>query len=189
MRKSGGENIPATNATINKTDSLETLRAPTLDDGADVWTLIKETGVLDLNSSYSYLMWCTNFSDTSVVIETDDEIVGFISGFIKPASPEKLFIWQVAVAESERGKGLASKMLHHILERDVCENVRYVEATVSPSNIPSRKLFNGLARNLDTNIEVFDCFTAEDFPEQGHEDELTHQIGPFKERKRLDQPR
>src|SRR5699024_5571098 len=102
---------------------------------------------------------------------------------------EKLFIWQVAVAESERGKGLASKMLHHILERDVCENVRYVEATVSPSNIPSRKLFNGLARNLDTNIEVFDCFTAEDFPEQGHEDELTHQIGPFKERKRLDQPR
>src|SRR5699024_502549 len=76
VRKSGGENIPATNATINKTDSLETLRAPTLDDGADVWTLIKETGVLDLNSSYSYLMWCTNFSDTSVVIETDDEIVG-----------------------------------------------------------------------------------------------------------------
>lgn len=175
----GGEIIPATNVTINKTDLLETFREPTLDDGADVWALIKKMGVLDLNSSYSYLMWCTHFSDTSVVIEVDGEIVGFISGFIKPASPEKLFIWQVAVAASERGKGLASKMLHHILERDICEDVSYVEATVSPSNTPSRKLFKGLARHLDTEIEVFDCFTAEDFPEQGHEDELTHQIGPF----------
>ncbi|WP_164671181.1 diaminobutyrate acetyltransferase [Virgibacillus doumboii] len=167
------------NVTADKTDSLEKFREPALDDGADVWKLIKETGVLDLNSSYSYLMWCTIFSDTSVVIEADDEIVGFISGFIKPASPDKLFIWQVAVADDQRGKGLASKMLHHILERDICENVQYVEATVSPSNIPSRKLFSGLARSLDTKIEVFDCFTAKDFPEQGHEDELTHQIGPF----------
>lgn len=159
---------------------METFRKPVLDDGAGVWTLVKETGVLDLNSSYSYLMWCTAFSDTSVVIEADDEIVGFISGFIKPESPDRLFVWQVAVAASQQGKGLASDMLHHILQRDVSENVRYVEATVSPSNIPSRKLFKGLARYLDTNIEVFDCFTADDFPEQGHEDELMHQIGPFK---------
>ncbi|MUV37793.1 Diaminobutyrate acetyltransferase [Lentibacillus sp. JNUCC-1] len=159
---------------------METFREPTLDDGAGVWTLIKETGVLDLNSSYSYLMWCSVFSDTSVVVEADGQIVGFISGFIKPASPDKLFIWQVAVDGEQRGKGLASKMLHHILERDICENVRYVEATVSPSNTPSRKLFNGLARSLDTNIEVSDCFTAEDFPEEGHEDELMHLIGPFK---------
>ena len=179
VQKNGGDNIPATNATINKTDLLETFRKPTLEDGAGVWTLIKKTGVLDLNSSYSYLMWCTNFSDTSVVIEVDGEIVGFISGYINPSSPDKLFIWQVAVDASQRGKGLASKMLHHILERDICEDVRYVEATVSPSNTASRNLFKGLARSLDTQIEVFDCFTSEDFPEQGHEDELMHQIGPF----------
>lgn len=124
-------------------------------------------------------MWCQNFSETSVVIEVNKKVVGFVSGYIKPDTPDILFVWQVAVSKTQRGKGFASKMLHHILERAVCKNIRYVEATVSPSNIPSQKLFHGLARNLDSKIEVSKCFTSNDFPEKGHEDELSHQIGPF----------
>lgn len=136
--------------------------------------------VLDLNSSYQYLLWCTYFSKTSVVVENDNRIVGFVSGFIKPKSPDTLFIWQVAVDESERGKGLATKMLQYLLEQDTCNQVSYIEATVSPSNVPSQQLFHGLARKNDTEIHVSDCFSADDFPEKGHEDELTHQVGPFK---------
>lgn len=158
---------------------MGTFREPNSDDGAEVWKLIKSTGVLDLNSSYSYLMWCNYFSDTSMIVEEDNKIVGFVSGFVKPTSPDRLFVWQVAVAESQRGKGLASKMLESLLEREACEGIHYVEATISPSNIPSSKLFHRLARKLETEIEVSECFVAEDFPEQGHEDELTHQIGPF----------
>lgn len=177
--KYGGDNISKLNSIIDKKDSTDTLREPNQEDGAGVWELIKSIGVLDLNSSYSYLMWCENFSETSVVIEVDKEIVGFVSGYIKPDEPDILFVWQVAVSETQRGKGSAYKMLHHILERDACKDIRYVEATVSPSNIPSQKLFQGLARNLDAKIEVSTCFTSEDFPEKGHEDELSHHIGPF----------
>ena len=154
-------------------------REPCLEDGAEVWKLIKQTGVLDLNSSYSYLMWCTYFGDTSIVIESDDKIVGFVSAFIKPASPNKLFVWQVAVAESERGKGFASKMLHQLLKRNACEDIQFIETTITPSNIASQKLFQGLARDLKTELQVSDCFNTNDFPEKGHEDELMHQIGPF----------
>lgn len=125
-------------------------------------------------------MWCTYFSETSVVVEDDQRIVGFVSGFIKPKSPDTLFIWQVAVDESERGKGLATKMLKFLLEQDACKQVSYIEATVSPSNIPSQQLFHGLARKLGTEVNVSDCFTAKDFPEEGHEDELIHLVGPFK---------
>ncbi|HLR16174.1 MAG TPA: diaminobutyrate acetyltransferase [Bacillota bacterium] len=175
----GGDNISKSSVTIAKKGASDTFREPNLEDGAEVWKLIKNTGVLDLNSSYSYLMWCQNFSETSVVIEGDQGIVGFVSGYIKPDAPDTLFIWQVAVSETQRGKGFASRMLHHILERDACKNIQYVEATVSPSNIPSQKLFHGIARNLDTKIEVSPCFTAEDFPAKGHEDELSHLIGPF----------
>lgn len=168
-----------------KTDSgdvpitLETFREPTLQDGGDVWKLIKSTGVLDLNSSYKYLVWCTHFSETSVVVEYENRIVGFISGFIKPKSPDTLFIWQVAVDESERGKGLATRMLQYLLELDTCKQVSYIEATISPSNIASQKLFLGLAKKLGTEVTVSDCFKATDFPEEGHEDELTHLVGPF----------
>ncbi len=167
------------NITIEKEATLETFRKPSSEDGAEVWKLVKNTRILDLNSSYSYLMWCSHFSETSVIVEENKEIIGFISGFIKPTSPNQLFIWQVAVAESARGKGLASKMLHHLLSRESCANINYIETTVSPSNIPSQKLFHGLARDLGSEIHVSTGFTENDFPEQGHEDEWLHQIGPF----------
>src|SRR5699024_11664859 len=97
-----------------KTDQKHGIcRQPTLEDGAQVWELVKSTGVLDLNSSYQYLMWCNYFSDTSVVVEQNDKIVGFISGFTNPKQTNTLFVWQVAVHESQRGKGLATKMLHY----------------------------------------------------------------------------
>lgn len=167
------------NVTIEKEKTAERFRKPRLEDGAEVWRLVKNTGILDLNSSYSYLMWCSEFSETSVIVEANNEIIGFISGFIKPTSPNRLFIWQVAVGESERGKGLASKMLHHLLSRDACIDINYIETTVSPSNIPSQKLFHSLARDLEVEMHVSTGFTENDFPEQGHEDELLHQIGPF----------
>lgn len=157
----------------------EKFRKPNINDGAEVWKLIKRTEVLDLNSSYSYLMWCSYFSDTSVVLEIDDRVVGFVSAFIKQSSPDTLFVWQIVVDETERGKGLASKMLHHLLKRESCKGIKYIEATVSPSNTQSIRLFEGLARKLNTHIKVTEFLKSADFPEDGHEEELKHQIGPF----------
>lgn len=165
-------------AVIDRKEEL-LFRTVTEEDGKHVWQLIKNTGVLDLNSSYSYLMWSKFFDETSIVVEMNEEIVGFISGFIQPKSPETLFIWQVAVDESVRGKGLASRMLNSILQRDTCRNVNYLEATVSPSNDASQALFRKLARDLKTECEVTDCFTENQFPGSGHEDELLFNIGPF----------
>lgn len=158
-------------------------RKPTKEDGAAVWQLIKNMQVLDLNSSYSYLMWCEIFSDTSIVAERDGQLVGFISGFIHPNSTEILFIWQVAVNTSERGKGLATKMLRELLTRRETNDVQFVEATVSPSNKPSQSLFKGLAKKLDTNCDISDYFFSHDFPDEDeeHEDELLFKIGPIKE--------
>src|SRR5699024_7416745 len=159
--------------------NLGIFRKPTLEDGAQVWELVKSTGVLDLNSSYQYLMWCQYFSDTSVVVEQDGKIVGCISGFTNQQQTNTLFVWQVAVHESHRAKGLATNMIHYMLDQDDCKTINYVEATISPSNIPSQKLFQGLARDLNTDIKVSDCSKASDFPETGHEDEDSHLIGPF----------
>ena len=167
--------------TDRKTDFQ--FRKPTKEDGAAVWQLIKDTQVLDLNSSYSYLMWCEIFSETSIVAERDGHTVGFISGFINPNSPDSLFIWQVAVNASERGRGLATSMLRELLKRSATSKVEFIEATVSPSNKPSQSLFKGLAEKLETNCDISDYFVSEDFPDEGeeHEDELLYKIGPIKE--------
>lgn len=156
-------------------------RVPTEDDGKSIWQLIKDTGVLDLNSSYSYLMWSKFFDDTSVIVEENSHVVGFISGFIQPKSPTTLFIWQVAVDEIARGKGLASRMLQSVLHRETCRNIRYLEATVSPSNTASQALFRKLARDLNTSCTVTECFDEFQFPGTGHEEELLFTIGPFQQ--------
>ncbi|BAQ09046.1 lL-2,4-diaminobutyric acid acetyltransferasee [Bacillus sp. OxB-1] len=167
--------------TLVESDAL-VFRLPTEEDGKEIWQLIKETGVLDLNSSYSYLMWSKYFDETSIVVEADGQgIVGFISGFIPPKASDTLFIWQVAVDASQRGKGIASHMLQSILRRDACRNIRCLEATVSPSNKASDALFRKLARDLGTGCRVTECFTEEQFPGAGHEAEWLYTIGPFEE--------
>ena len=43
------------------------LDAPRLEDGAALWRIARDSRTLDLNSSYSYLLWCRDFAATSVV--------------------------------------------------------------------------------------------------------------------------
>ncbi|WP_330998095.1 diaminobutyrate acetyltransferase [Cerasibacillus terrae] len=184
--KTGGESIQSngngvTQVKLKKRD-IQTefhFRKPNKEDGADVWKLINNIEILDLNSPYSYIMWCELFSKTSIVVERDSKLVGFISGFIHPDSKNTLFIWQVAVNEDERGNGLGTRMLFELLGRTACEEVHYVEATVSPSNNPSQNLFKGLAEKLGAECVISDYFSSTDFPEEGHEDELMFRIGPF----------
>lgn len=155
------------------------LRRPCVEDGKAIWNLVKGTGVLDLNSAYSYLMLCKYFHDTCVVAEINQEIVGFISAFIPPTNPDTIFVWQVGVEEAQRGKGVGLIMLKDILAREVCKEVRFLDITVTLSNIPAQALYRKLARELGVTYEVSECFSRELFPDVGHEAELMFHIGPF----------
>ncbi len=82
-------------------------RVPTRSDGTRVHELIAQCSPLDENSAYCNFLQSTHFKNTCVLAERNGEIVGFISAYRKPDKPKELFIWQVAVHESVRGKGLA----------------------------------------------------------------------------------
>ncbi|WP_078393539.1 diaminobutyrate acetyltransferase [Shouchella patagoniensis] len=155
------------------------LEKPTVEDGGAMWQLAEDSS-LDSNSSYKYIMMCEYFDETCIVAKEENDVVGFITGFIPPKQPDTLFIWQVGVAESQRGKGLALDLLEKLLERSVCENVNYVEATVTPSNIASQSLFKKLARSQGTAYSVSECFGKDLFPDENHEEEKTFRIGPLK---------
>ncbi|WP_307786874.1 diaminobutyrate acetyltransferase [Pseudogracilibacillus auburnensis] len=156
-------------------------REPTEDDGSEMFRIVKESKVLDVNSSYSYLMWSKYFNKTSIIAQCEkEEVIGFVSGFLQPESPNTLFIWQVAVDEKHRGKGLATKLIDQLLRQLEEENVRFLEATVTPTNIPSSKLFKGIAKKRETNCAIFECFSEDQFPDPSHEAELTYRIGPLK---------
>ncbi|HLS65856.1 MAG TPA: diaminobutyrate acetyltransferase [Pseudogracilibacillus sp.] len=164
-----------------KEEELFTLRQPTEKDGSDMFRIVKESNVLDVNSSYSYLMWGKFFRSTSIIAECESErVVGFVSGFLLPERNDTLFVWQVGVEKEQRGKGLATKLIIELL-RNVRqkEDVHYLEATVTPSNIPSSKLFKGIAKKLATDCIITECFPEDLFPDDAHESELSYRIGPF----------
>lgn len=125
-------------------------------------------------------MLCEFFADTCVVAERNNQIVGFISSFIQPSANDTLFVWQVAVDPSQQGNGLGKALLRELLNQSSCDEIQYVEATISPSNLPSKSLFKGLARDHSTKWESSECFSPEMFPESGHEAEMTYRIGPLK---------
>ena len=162
----------------NPVDAVE-LRRPRIEDGAGIWRLVKNTGVLDLNSSYSYLMLCRYFFETCVVAEDNGKVVGFLSAFHPPNRPDVIFVWQIGVDASQRGKGLGISLLKELLERDSCRNVKYMETTISPSNKPSQSLFKRLACDYGAKVSVEESFTPEHFPGGQHEAETMFRIGPL----------
>lgn len=155
-------------------------REPTVRDGAAVWRLVDECKPLDLNSCYAYLLLCRDFSRTSVVAEDGGRVVGFISAYRPPHAGDVVFVWQVAVHASQRGRRLAARMLHEIVSREACKGVRFLETTVTPSNEPSRALFRSFARDLSAELVEEQGFTADMFGDSGsHEEERLLRIGPF----------
>lgn len=155
------------------------LRSPTEADGASMWQLARDSGVLDLNSSYAYLMFARFFQETCLIAEIDDQAVGFVTGFYRPDLEDTLFIWQIGVSDRYRGMGIAKKMILELLSRDKKQEVRYLEATVSASNEASSALFKGVSRTYRTHCLIEECFPAHLFPGGAHEAEWTYRIGPI----------
>ncbi|NLG56607.1 MAG: diaminobutyrate acetyltransferase [Rhodococcus sp.] len=153
-----------------------TFRCPEISDGVRLWEIAKNSQVLDLNSSYAYLLWCRDFSRSSVVAVSEGSPVGFVTGFIRPESPDTLFVWQVAVDSSQRGKGIAAKMLDELMYRLAADGVTRLETTISPDNEASIALFTALARRRGVEISKQELFAPGDFPD-GHEAEDLFTVG------------
>ncbi|WP_169570283.1 diaminobutyrate acetyltransferase [Sneathiella limimaris] len=152
---------------------------PSATDGSEVNDLIANCQPLDENSVYCNLLQCTHFASTSAIAKANDGVYGFVSGYIVPEAPHRLFIWQVAVDEAARGHGLAKRMILDILSRPVCEDVTELHTTITPSNSASQALFSSVADSLDTKAESKLVFDRNRHLDGAHESEHLWIIGPF----------
>jgi diaminobutyrate acetyltransferase len=159
-----------------KTDSL-IYRKPCMQDGAAMWRLVRDSGGLDLNSAYAYLMMADMFPDTCAVAYAGEKLAGFIMGYRKPGQQDTLFIWQIGVDSSCRGAGVGRKLLEELLERKENIAVRFVEATVGPNNAASKALFLGLAARRQAGCTIHEYYPQSLFPSgEQHEAELLFRI-------------
>ena len=152
-------------------------RTPTIEDGVAIQQLIIDCPPLDQNSTYVYLLLCSHFAESCIVVQHQNQLVGFISAYIHPQRNDTLFVWQVAVHESMRGHGLAQRMLDQLLARPHLELMRYVETTVAPDNAASRRLFEQFAQRHHTSIDEIPFLEEKHFIEPQIEPLL--RIGPL----------
>ena len=140
---------------------------PSVADGAALWRMARDSKVLDLNSSYSYLLWCRDFAATSAVARDENgEPVGFVTAYVRPDRPDTLLVWQVAVDESHRGRGLAAALLDGLVARTVTERgLSTVETTITPGNTASERLFTSFAERHGARLEREVLFETAVFPD------------------------
>ncbi|MFI6643540.1 diaminobutyrate acetyltransferase [Streptomyces sp. NPDC050504] len=152
-----------------------------MEDGAEIWRIARDSEVLDLNSSYSYLLWCRDFAATSVVARgANGTPVAFITGYVRPERPGTLVVWQVAVDRGHRGAGLAGALLEELTRRVARERgLRAVETTVTPDNTASDRLFASYARRHGALLSREVLFDGGLFPDGAHQPEVLYRIGPL----------
>jgi len=167
---------PTTDQADGGSRDLE-IRPPSLEDGAAMWRLARDSGTLDLNTSYAYLLLARDFAATSRLALQDGEAVGFVLGYLRPTAPQTLFVWQIAVDASQRGKQVAGRLLDALLAEN--PGVRTLETTITADNTASQRLFASFARRHDAREDVTDLITEQHFPDAGHGAELLHTISPL----------
>ncbi len=156
------------------------IRKPRREDGAAVWSLVKQCPPLDLNSPYAYVLICDHFRETSRVAEADGVLLGVVAAYRPPEQPDTLFVWQIATHPSARGTGLGSRLLEAAVTS--CTDITHLEATVGPSNAASRRLFTRWAEAQGVPVRESTYLEASDFPSAlstAHEPEVLLSIGPF----------
>lgn len=165
----------------NMTQSLPcTFRNARKGDGTDIWKLVKESGTLDVNSAYCYIMLCEYFADTCIVAEHNRKIIGFVSALRPPEMPGTLFVWQITVREGYRGRGIAESLLRKLYDAACRDQVRFMETTITPSNSASQRLFAKMAKTWKSALVTKEGFSSHLFPEGAHENEKLIRIGPLR---------
>jgi L-2,4-diaminobutyric acid acetyltransferase len=148
---------------------------PRRGDGARMWEVARAAGELDVNTSYAYVLWARDFSATTAVARDGERVAAYCTGYLRPDEPETYFVWQVAVDPDYRRRGLGLALLDELVTRT---GARALEATVTPGNDASRRLFAAFAASRGAELRSTPLFAASDFPDE-HEPEDLLRLAPF----------
>ncbi|HHQ69782.1 MAG TPA: diaminobutyrate acetyltransferase [Halothiobacillaceae bacterium] len=129
-----------------------TYREPRQEDGGRIHQLVERAGTLDLNSAYLYFLLADHFRSTCAVAEDKEQLLGFVTAYIRPDRPDTLFVWQIGVDAAARGQGVASGLLKNLQDRPWFSDLRAIDLTISPDNQASQALFTRWAEKLGCPI-------------------------------------
>lgn len=149
-----GSDEPHLNGHAREESLLVRIRRPRPEEGSAIWNLVRRSESLDPDARHVLPLLASSLADTSLVAEIEGALVGFIGGYRAPTLPHSVLVWQIDVDPSFREQGLGNALLHALIRCPGCAGVEFVEAAVSPANVPTKRLLESFARDLDTACEV-----------------------------------
>ncbi|MGH4024452.1 MAG: diaminobutyrate acetyltransferase [Pseudonocardiaceae bacterium] len=158
------------------------LRPPTIQDAPGIWELVRSAKGSDADSAYFYLLWCHEFSRTSVVATAGNRVVGFLLGYVRQDHLDTLVVWQEGVAPCCHVSGLRLRMLNEVVRNNSGCGVSFLETTATPHDKEVVRLVERFARGRDARVLRREIFAAEFFPDM-HVAEMLYTIGPFGKRR------
>jgi ribosomal protein S18 acetylase RimI-like enzyme len=85
-----------------------------------------------------------HFGDTSFLLEQNDELLGFLIGFLSQSQPAEAYIHFVGVAPSARRRGIGSALYEQFFEVARARGRTTVRCITSPGNTRSIAFHRGL---------------------------------------------
>lgn len=144
-----GTKEPERNGHPRDEELLIRARRPCPSDGPAVAKLVAhEPNALGSEARQVLPPLVQRFAETSLVAELEDQVVGFVGGY-RPSGGSSLTIWQIDVEPALRELGLATALLHTLIQSPSCRGVEFVEVSVASSNVAGIRLFERFARDVD----------------------------------------
>lgn len=112
------------------------------DEAALLLNLARLCPPLDVHTPYTYWVICHLYGATTMVLEDDGTAIGYLMAVPRNRS---LFLWQVGILESHRGRGLAT-LLFDALAAATKGDFDTFELTIAPENGPSNAAFASWCR-------------------------------------------
>ncbi len=96
-----------------------------------------------------------HFQDTTLVVEHNCDIAGFLTGFISPTQTSTAYIHFVGVAPSHRGQGVGRSLYNRFFELvgESCCDVRCVTA---PTNKDSIAFHRNLGFEIEPSVDYME---------------------------------
>lgn len=154
------------------------LRSPVVSDGKTIWTLARDSGRANASRARFYLLWCYDFTNTSLVTTVDDHVMGFMLGYRRQDHPDTLVVWHDAVNPACQITGLRLRMLNEVVDRNVDRGVRFLEVTAAPDDRETIRVAEYFAHQHDAPIIRRNLFDAGCCPDERRK-EILYEIGPL----------
>jgi ribosomal protein S18 acetylase RimI-like enzyme len=101
-------------------------------------------------------MFLQHFTDTSVIVEDQDNIVAFLIGFLSQARTDQAYIHFVGVAPTHRRRGIANDLYRHFCDTARRHGRQSVHAITSVSNAISQDFHRHMGFTVSDPVVNYD---------------------------------